>query len=158
MGKFVFRLEPVLRQRGREEQACQRRLAQLLGRRQQMHEQLRRMQGGLSSDKQAMAASLVGHVDVSRIRMHAAHNAQVTHRAHAIVRELAELEDHIEQARAALLETTRQRKAIELLRDRQWQRWQKTMARREAAAADEMATQRYGRRQVRGATAGEAWQ
>lgn len=155
MARFVFRLEPVLRQRWREEQACQRRLAQLLDRRRQMHEQLRRMQGGLSSDKQAMAASLVGQVDVSRIRMHAAHNAQVTQRAHGLVRELAELEDHVAQARAALLEATRQRKAIELLRDRQLDRWRKKMAKREAAAVDELATQRYGR--GRRAAAGEAW-
>lgn len=144
MPRFTFKLDPVLRQRRREEDQHRRELAHLLSRRHTMHDQLREMQTTLSSDKRQMAESLTGRVDVDRIRRHAAHSGQVTQRAHGIVTHLAELEQRIERTRAALIEASRHRKAIELLRDRQHRRWKRKMDRREAAAADELATQRYG--------------
>ncbi|MEX2672231.1 MAG: flagellar export protein FliJ [Phycisphaeraceae bacterium] len=145
MARFTFKLEPVLSQRRRVEDEHRRVLARLLSRRMQMHHQLREMQESLSGDKQAMAQSLVGQVDVGRIRGHAAHNAQIVQRARGIVTHLADLEDQIAEARAALIQASQQRKAIELLRDRQHRRWKKKLDQREAAAMDEMATQRFGR-------------
>ena len=144
MPRFDFKLEPVLRHRRRAEGEQRQKLAALLRRRQDMHDQLRRMQTDLSTDRQRMADRLVGHVDVDRIRMHGAHHAQVARRAQGIMQQLAGVEEQIEQVRRDLLEATRHRRAIEQLRERQRQQWLKRLRRREAAAVDELATQRYG--------------
>lgn len=146
MPAFVFHLEPVLRQRQRAEDQLQRELAQFLRQQLIFQNQLRAMQQDISDDKRRMAASLVGVVDVSRIRQHAAHSGQVTMRAHQIVLRLAALESQVEQSRERLNRAVRARKAIELLRDRQHRRWKQEQDRREAAQLDELAVQRFARR------------
>jgi len=145
MPRFTFKLEVVLRQRRRVEDEHQRALAQLLRERLILHTQLRTMQDTIRTDKQLMASALVGRVDVHRIRSHATHGAQVTQRAHGIVARLAALERQIESSRTQLLEATKARQAIELLRDRQRERFDRVMKRREAASLDEMAVQQFAR-------------
>jgi flagellar FliJ protein len=99
-----------------------------------------------------MSESLVGRVDVARIRQHARHAGHVTQRAQHLAVSLLGIERRVEQAREALLAASRARKAIELLRDKHERRWRREAERREAAAIDEIATQAHVRR-MRGAVA-----
>lgn len=146
MAVFEFKFESVLKQRRRVEDKHQRELAQLLRQKMIFESELRQLQQRITDDKASMTDSLRGHVNVGRIRQHAAHSAQVTGRAQQIAVKLLAMHRQIEQARGTLLEATRARKSIELLRDRHYNRWRREQQRRETAELDEIATQAYGRR------------
>jgi flagellar FliJ protein len=147
MAKFVFKLEPLLKHRVRLEEAQQRALAKLLREKLIIETQLRNQQQSISDDKSHMAQSLSGHVDVARIRQHAAHVHRATVHAQQAAFRLLELNHQIESARAKLNDAVRDRKAIEVLRERQHTKWLTEQKRREATQLDEAATQRYVRQQ-----------
>lgn len=146
MAVFNFKFESVLTHRRRTEDQRQRELAQLLRQKMILESQLRSLQQRITDDKNSMAGSLLGPVNVNRIRQHAAHSMQVTSRAQQIAVKLLAIHRQIDQSRAALLEATKARKAIELLRDRHYNRWRGEQQRRETAELDEIATQAHGRR------------
>jgi len=108
--------------------------------------QLRELQRSISSDKRTMSDGLVGRVDVTRIRQHGTHAMQVERRAQQLAVRLLAVERQIEQARQRLADAMRQRRAIELLRDKRFAAWKREHDRREAAELDEMAIQGYARR------------
>ncbi|MHC4993519.1 MAG: flagellar export protein FliJ [Planctomycetota bacterium] len=146
MAAFEFKLKTVLKTRLQAEEEIQRDLAKLLRQKLAFETELRNMQQNISDDKRLMADSLVGDVDVCRVRHHARHTLQVTNRAQQIAVKMLGLHKNIENTRRQLLEATRQRKAVEILRDKQYERWLVTERRREQNELDEMATQAYGRR------------
>lgn len=96
--------------------------------------------------KQQLGDVLVGSVDLERVSHFARYSAQVQHRAHGIVRTVAKLDKQIESARTKLLEATRQRKAMQLLRDRHFDHWRRRQERLETAQLDEFALQNFVRR------------
>lgn len=146
MAKFVFQFEAVLRHRQHLEDQRQRELAQHMRGRMILQEQLRGMQQTIRESKRELGAGLVGRVDLDSISLFARYSGHTAVRAQQLVRKLAEVEKQIDASRGALLEATRQRKAMELLRDRQLAAWREERDRREAAELDELATQRYTRR------------
>lgn len=145
MAKFVFRFEALLKHRQHIEDQRQRELAQQMRGRMILQDQLRTMQDTIRSNKRELGSALVGRVDVESIAQFARFTGHTTIRAQQIVRRLAEFEKHIEAARQNLLAATRQRKALELLRDRQLEEWRREQTRREALELDEIANQRYAR-------------
>jgi len=147
MARFVFKFESVLRHRQSVEDQCQRRLAELVREQMSLRNQLQNQQQTIHADKQTMADALVGSVDLSRIRGHAAYVHQSTVRAQQIGFQLVELNRRIEVAREELAQAVRQRKAVQVLRDRQYRRWLEEQKRREAAELDELGVQGYRRHQ-----------
>lgn len=143
MAKFVFRFQTVLRQREVIEQQKRRAFAQLMHQRNAKFAQLREMQETISSSKQQAASGLVGAVDLGAIAGIARYSASCALRGNGLVREIAELETHVNQARNALVEASKNRKALELLRDRQRQAWDLEQRRMEAKQLDEQTTQAY---------------
>ncbi len=143
MAKFQFKLEPVLFQRRIEEERCQRDLAKSLRERMILHTQLRHMQQRVTQAKQSLTNGLVGVVDMTGVSSFARYSGQVRQRAHAFVMKLAGVEKQIDSARQTLIEASRRRKALELLRDKHYEAWKKRLAKREAAEMDEIAVQRY---------------
>jgi len=152
MAGFTFQFQSVLEHRRRVEDQHQRDLAQILRQKLILETQLTTLQQRITDDKSAMADSLVGHVDVRRIRQHANHSMQVTGRAQQLAVRLLAIHRQVEHARGKLLEATRARKASELLRDKHYQRWQRDQQRRETAELDDIATQAYTRRLIRNAS------
>jgi flagellar FliJ protein len=148
MAKFIFKLEPVLKQRQMLEDQKQRELAQLMRHRMIFHNQLRGIQSELSDSKRQLSDRLVGHVDMTSIAQFARFSGQSQLRAQTIVRQLASLETRIVDAQKQLVEAMRQRKALDLLRDKQYQAWKRTQLRREASRLDDLATQSYTRQVV----------
>ncbi len=145
MAAFKFKLNPLLKHRQRIEDDKQRRLAQLLRQKLILETQLRNQQQSITDDKHRLGRALVGHVDVDSIRRHAAHSTRMSINAQSIAFRLFELTKRIDLARAELIEATRQRRAIELLRDKQERRWRIEIERRQTAELDELATQAYAR-------------
>ncbi|MBL4700433.1 MAG: flagellar export protein FliJ [Phycisphaeraceae bacterium] len=148
MSKFVFKLETVLKQRQTVEDQLQRELAKLMRHRMIFHNQIRAIQTELSDSKGQLTAGLIGKVDLVSTSQFARFSAQSQLRAQTIVRQLARLENHIVQAQKQLVEAMRQRKALDLLRDKQYQQWKRAQLRREASRLDDLATQSYARRVV----------
>jgi len=143
MQTFQFRYKTVLRQREVMEQQKQRALAKLMHQRNEMVSQLREMQETISSSKRDAAEGLVGSVDLDAIAGIARYSASCALQGNATVREIAKLETLVEQARNELIEASKNRKALELLRDRQRQAWELEQRRMEAKLLDEQTTQTY---------------
>lgn len=150
MAKFVFQFEPLLRHRQAIEDQRQRELAQHLRSQMILQGQLRTMQQTIRDSKQQLGAGLVGRVDLSAISQFAGFSGHTTMRARQIVLRLAEIDKQIQVARQQLLDATRQRKALELLRDRQREIWRREQQRREDLELDEMANQRFAHQLMTG--------
>jgi len=150
MAKFRFRFETLLAHRRRIEDQRQRDLAKHLRTRMILVDQIRDMQETIRQSKQEMTDGLVGHVDLTRVGQFARYSGHAAARARQIVVRLASLEKQIEQARQALVEATRQRKALEKLREKHEAQWQYEQNRRETNELDELAVTRYARQAMIG--------
>ena len=150
MPKFTFKLEPVLQQRRRAEDEKQRDLAKLLRRSMILQNQLRQMQQTIRESKRQLGGALAGTVELDSVGRFARYSGHVTVRAHGIVMELAKLDKLIDLSRAQLLAAVRDRRAMELLRDREYRKWKKQQDRRENARLDELNVQRYAMAMARG--------
>lgn len=146
MTPFTFRYETLLRHRQQLEDQAQRALAERVRTRMILTDQLRGMQDTITQSKRDLGTSLVGKIDLSRVGEFTRYAAESTARGRQLVRKLAELETEVESARAALLDATRQRQALELLRDRDLAEWRRERDRRETAELDEAAAQASTRR------------
>jgi len=154
VARFRFNLQPVLDLRQRIEDDRTLMVAKLESERSALERQLREYQGALSAQKGDLRASMTGAigpgggaiVDPARLRVqsHASLTMQV--RAQRVVLQLAGLHRRLETARAALALAARDRRAVEVLRDRRFARWKAEEDRREAAAVDEIGTGRAARR------------
>lgn len=146
MSKFVFRYQSVLKQREDVERRERKALAKLMHERNGMVDRLREMQSSISQSKRDAAGGLVGRIDLDAIAGIARYSARCAAEGHGMVRKLAALETHVELAKMSLLDATKQRKALELLRDRQYEAWKLEQRRMEAKQLDEQTTQAYARR------------
>jgi len=146
MAKFDFKLEALLKHRKRIEDDRRREVAALQRRRNAGYSQVREMQKAITDDKRTLASDLVGRVDVSRIRLHAAHAGRSVVRARQIVQELAGIERQLADTRQRLVRAAAARKAIESLRKKRYEQWRRDRQRRETMAQDEMAVQSFARR------------
>lgn len=146
MPKFQFELESLLLKRRSQERDRRRELAAALKQRMDLQDQLRQMQNTIVESKQELGQGLVGTVDMDRVSGFARYSGQVTQRAHASVSQLAGIERRVEAARATLLEATRQRKALEKLREQRYTAWKRANERSEAERLDEIAIQQHIRR------------
>ncbi len=151
MPRFKFRFTSLLKHRRRIEQDRRRQLATHLRTQMILRNQLRTMQASITASKREAAELLVGKVDVeaiSRMGMHASHTQLSGQR---IVQKLANLERDIHQSRASLLDATRQRKALELLRQKHFDAWKLEQQRKDMKELDDLATTAYVRRLIGGA-------
>ncbi len=147
MAVFKFKFTAVLKQKQIREDSCQRDLAKLMRRRMIYQDQLRQIQTTITESKSSLSDTLVGQIDMSRVGDFARYSGQTTTRAHQIVRGLADLERAINDSRAVLQGAMRERKAIELLEEKQKAQWKADIEKREAADLDEIGIQNYMRRQ-----------
>ncbi|WP_432799457.1 flagellar export protein FliJ [Poriferisphaera sp. WC338] len=150
MPRFAFKYETLLDHRRTIEEDRQRDVARLLRTKMIFEGELRKMQETIVTSKHALADGLVGAVDVRRIAEFAGYSSHVTVRGQNLVMKMAELENHLQTARGKLLDATKQRKALELLKEKQFDAWKYAENKKESAELDEIATQRYARKLVLG--------
>lgn len=142
---FRFKLEPLLTARKQEERSAQLAVAALERQRMALEDTLRRHQQNISVGKQELRDRLVGDLDMPIMRDHAVSTVQLLRLADRTVLQLAGVYRQTEQARAVLIEATKRRRAVELLRERRLKQWKQNLQRAEDAALDELAVQRAGR-------------
>jgi flagellar FliJ protein len=140
MKRFVFKLDPLLRQRERTEKDRQRALAEIEAERRELEGTLRRHQSTLAEGKQGLRDGLVGSLDVRALRQHATTAIQLERHARQLVVQLAGVHARLDEARGALVEATRQRRAVEVLRERRYAEWRADLDREETNDIDELAT------------------
>ncbi len=147
MPRFSFRLDPLIRVRRQVEQARQIAVAALERQRLDLEDSLRKQQQFITEGKQTLRDRLVGPVDITGLRTHAGSTIQLMRRANQIVLELAGVHRRLESARNELIQATKDRRAIELLRERRFEQWKTNLNRAEDAAIDELAVQAAGRKE-----------
>lgn len=145
MPQFTFRYETLLQHRRNIEDRYQRQLAERVRTQMIMTDQLRAMQQTIKDSKRDLGGVLVGKLDLSQVGEFTRFNAQSTVRGRQLVQRLAQLEPQIEEARNELLRATQQRKALELLRERDLEAWKREIERKETAELDELSAQAYTR-------------
>ena len=146
MARFTFKYQTLLEHRHALEEQRQRELAQQLRGRMILENQLRQMQETIRESKRQLGAGLVGRVDLDAIGRFAGFSGHSSLRAQQLVLKIAEFEKRVDAARTALQDAMRQRKALELLREKHKDAWKRDQAMREALELDEIATQQYTRR------------
>lgn len=149
MAKFRFELEAVLKQRLAIERQKQLALGELERLRINLEERLRGFHQSILSEKQdlRLALSPGGSLDASGVRMQANMSLHFVSKAQQTVYQLAVLHRKLETARKDLLAATTSRKAVEKLRERRYESWLASEARKEAAALDEISVMGFASRQ-----------
>ena len=145
--KFRFPLQSVLDHRQRIENQRRRELAEVEARRQACYDSLRSMQQSILGARHGLGSGLRGRVDMAQVSGFARYSMEARAEAQQIVQRLAVIERDVERAREQLADAARQRKALELLRDKQLAEWHQRQDRREAAELDEIGMQLYVRQQ-----------
>ena len=148
MPVFRFKLGPLLTARKQEERSAQLAVAALERQRLALEHTLRRHQQNILAGKQELRDRLVGELRMPIMRDHAASTVQLMRLADRIVLQLAGLHRQIEQARAKLIEATKRRRAVEILRERRFEQWKRDLERAEDAALDELAVQQAAREET----------
>ncbi len=148
MPRFRFKLEPLLTARKQIERAKQRVVAELERRRLELEDMLRSQQRFISEGKQSLRDRMVGSLDLPVMRSHASCTVQLMRRAQRIVLELAGIHSRLQAAREELIEAARDRRAVELLRERRFEQWKADLNKAEDAAVDELAVQAAARKEL----------
>lgn len=142
MPKFVFHLEGLLRQRKTVMEQRQRELALVQQQMTALDAQLRALDASMRATERDMRENrLIGKLDLAFLAAHRRYAIDMQRRAVAIARKMADVQVLIDQAKRNLLEATKQKKIVEKLRERQFERWREALNRREAAEIDEIGMQ-----------------
>ena len=144
MPRFRFELQAVLDHRQRQEREHQRAVAELERQRVALEGTIRACQSGIVQEREHMRSLLAG-ADMRGARQQVAAASRLSAQAQRAVLELSGLLKRVETARAALLEATKRRKAVELLKEHRLADWTYRQNKKEAEAVDEIAVMRTAR-------------
>ena len=139
MARFIFKLEPLLKARLNSEQQFQRTVAEIERERIKLEDKLRAKQAILTGGKVELLDQLSGSIDVSSLRYRASMAQQIMRDAQRLVLELAGVHHRLFTARGKLIEAARNRRAIELVREKRYEKYKADEAKAEIAAMDELA-------------------
>jgi len=142
MARFVFKLEGVLKHRLEAERAKQRALAIVRAQLTELESQLRDLDRRAKESTQDIRSNrLTGVLDMQFLGAHRRFMIAMQRQAMDIVQRMAAVKNKVDVAQKELLEAAKQRKVIEKLKERQFERWRADMNRSEAAQLDEIGTQ-----------------
>lgn len=143
MPKFSFRLQPVLDQRAREEKDQMRAVAELDAQRMRIEEHIRACQLRIQQGRRDVSDALSGgRVDLGSAKLQSAATLRHDQEARSGVLDMAAVLQQLGHARAKLVQASAKRRAIELLRDRELERFRDAENRRESAAMDDLMVMR----------------
>ncbi|MEO0963879.1 MAG: flagellar export protein FliJ [Planctomycetota bacterium] len=145
MARFVFRLQTVLDQRRREEDAAKRALGERIAVSTRLRNRIAAMQDTVRRGKADLRGALTGRVQASDVGRFATHAQLSAIRGQRLVLELAAAEGQVNEAREVLRQTIARRRAIELLEERDRAAWRKRQRKLEQTEMDELTAQRFAR-------------
>ncbi|MFW5857811.1 MAG: flagellar export protein FliJ [Planctomycetota bacterium] len=141
--RFRFRLEPVLRYRGRIEEERMRDFALAQGRVVEQERQLEEIASEKAEHQEEIARLSREGVAVDQILEFHRYINTLNVRAALGQRELAVRREELDRRRADLLEARKDHRALELLKERRWEDHRREEAREEADLVNELAIQRF---------------
>ena len=146
MAKFRFELQAVLNARLRAEELQQRRVAELEASRRKLEDRLRARQARIGESRAQLRGRLMGAIDPSMLRGQANASLAGMRDAQRVVLELAGIHRRLQSVMAELRAASRDRRAVEILKERRFEDWRREQDRREQAELDEIAVIRGSRR------------
>lgn len=155
MARFEFGLQTVLEQREVEETLCKRDLFEAQVAERRLLNDLALVESQIRSANDTMRSEhLVGTLRPVLIATHRRYLVAMRQQVIALAEKIATARITVEARQRKLAEAAKNRKAIELLRDKQRSRWIADQNRRELAAADDVAMQiAYHNLQIEAASA-----
>jgi flagellar protein FliJ len=146
MAKFKFALQPILEQRERVERDRQIEVAAIQAERLALEQQLREAHATSRGEREAWRSALApanvaGSVDLWMARQQAFAVVSADGRARMIENELPALRKRLEAARTRLAQAAKERRAMELLRDRRYEEWLAAINKKERDFLDELGVQ-----------------
>lgn len=142
MARFVFGLQTVLEQRETEETLCQRELFEAQLAQRKLLDELAELETQIQGANDTMRSEhLVGTLKPIMIATHRRYLIAMKQQVFSLAERIAAARTTVEAKQRKLAEAAKNRKVIELLRDKQKSRWTAEQDRREQAAADDVAMQ-----------------
>ncbi len=142
MARFRFNLEGVLKHRLYVEREKQRALAELQGQMAALRAELAEIDNTVRQSTEDLRNShLTGRLNMGFLAAHRRFVAGMQSKAMDVVQKMARLQVQVEEAQRALADAARNRKIMEKLREKQFERWRAEQAKKEAAALDEVGMQ-----------------
>jgi flagellar FliJ protein len=142
MAQFKFQLEGVLVQRKNIEQIAQREVALATKAMTDLQDKLKRLDENVKQVSDDVRQNhLTGTLDVGFITAHRRYVINMERLAVDLARQIAEAQAKVKKAHETMIEAARQRKTIEKLREKQFERWRLEEDRRENTLLDEAGMQ-----------------
>jgi len=149
MATFIFSLQALLDQRLHFERERQLSVAAIERERLELEARVTACQNEIRSHKedlrQLLGGPTGGAVDTRTVRLQAGAALHARARTQRMALQLAGLYRRLESARSELRKATMKRRAVELLRDKQFNEWKREIERRESRELDEIGTMRAAR-------------
>jgi flagellar protein FliJ len=142
VAKFVFKFDGVLRQREHVETQRQRELAIIQQEMTRLQNELRQLNESVHGSTDDLRNNhLTGRLDLTFIAAHRRFMLAMQRKGTALVQQIAGVQKRVDVAQAALAEAAKQRKIMEKLREKSFERWRTDLTRKEMMETDEIAMQ-----------------
>ena len=142
MARFVFQFDAVLRQRLLAEQERQRDLAVLQAEMVRLKNELKALNDSIQSSAADLKDNrLTGPIDVAFLAAHRRYSMAMQRKGMQLVQDMARQQRRMDDAQRLLAEAAKDRKVMEKLREKQYERWRAEQAGKELAATDEVGMQ-----------------
>lgn len=146
MTKFRFRLQTLVKLREAERERRQQQLAEALRAEQILRGQIEQVQQELAEiQHQTRQLTGPGQVNVDSVLQTNRYELQLRAQLTLLRRQLSQLADEVQRRRAALLESDRQVRVLEKLRERKREEFDKLELQAEAKLLDEVSQRSYFR-------------
>ena len=134
-----FRLETALKVRGRLEKLYQKALAEQVQIQQQLWDQKKIMETALDAHQRNLNAARRTGFTIAQMQMSDQFRERMTDKMETTENQLLEQEEVIELKRQELTRATQKKRVLEILKEKQEQRFLEEMERQERQEADEIA-------------------
>jgi flagellar FliJ protein len=142
MAQFHFQLQGVLEHRERIEKDRQRDLAAAQAAMVRLNGELQAIDREVQQNTaQVRDHHLVGRLDMAFLAAHRRYMLGMRRKVVGLAQKISSQQQVVAAARDALAEASKQKKILEKLREKRHEQWMEALARREAAALDELTTQ-----------------
>ena len=142
MAKFVFKFDGVLRQREHVETQRQRELAVVQQEMTRLQTELRQLNESVQGSTDDLRNNhLTGRLDMNFLAAHRRFMLAMQRKAMGLVQQIAAVQKRVDVAQAALAEAAKQRKIMEKLKEKSFERWRADLARKEMMETDEISMQ-----------------
>ena len=148
MAKFKFRLQKVLEMRTQREQLLQRQYNELRKQAELEKMRLLKLIQDQETAREELSAKQRGTIAINEVMDYLAYLEVLKHDIERQTVVLREAEERAEEARQELLRASQEKKAVEKLKEKQFEEFQKEQQRLEVVFLDEVSSSRYNRQQA----------